>query len=118
MSLSEKQSKFAVLVAKLILFADAQGYRVTFGEAYRSPDEAKRLAAQGKGITTSLHTLRLAVDLNLFVDGEYQITSDAYAPLGKWWEAQTTDDLECCWGGRFTTLADGNHFSVAHDGRK
>lgn len=118
MTLSEKQARFAVLVAQLILFADAQGYRVTFGEAYRSPDEAKRLATRGKGIAASLHTLRLAVDLNLFINGEYQMASEAYKPLGQWWEAQSTADLECCWGGRFTTMADGNHFSVAHEGRR
>lgn len=117
MTLSEKQSAFAVLVAKLILFADSQGYRITLGEAYRSPDEAKRLAAEGIGIAASLHTQRLAIDLNLFIDGVYQMSSGAYAPLGIWWEQQSTPELECCWGGRFTK-ADGNHFSVSHNGRK
>jgi hypothetical protein len=115
MTLSRKQSAFAVLVARLILFSESQGYGLTFGEAYRSPEEAARLAQAGKGIAQSLHTKRLAIDLNLFIKGVYQSESGAYRVLGEWWERHGTDDLTCCWGGRFN---DGNHFSVAHDGRK
>ena len=115
MKLSQKQQAFAVLVAKLILEAKTRKYAVTLGEAYRSPEEAARLAGQGKGIVRSLHTQRLAIDLNVFIDGIYQTRSEAYRPLGLWWEAQSTPDVPCCWGGRF---GDGNHFSVAHQGRK
>ena len=32
MSLREKQSRFVVLVAELILFAEANGYELTFGD--------------------------------------------------------------------------------------
>lgn len=115
MTLREKQARFAVLVAKLILEAERRGYQVTFGEAYRSPEEAARLAKAGKGIATSLHTERLAIDLNLFKDGVYLASGDAHRPLGEWWEAQSTVDAICCWGGRFK---DGNHYAVAHRGRK
>ena len=115
MVLSQKQALFSVLVAKLILFAHSKGWALTFGEAYRSPEEAARLAAAGKGIAQSLHTKRLAVDLNLFINGVYQTDSAAYKPLGEWWEAQSTEAYECAWGGRFK---DGNHFSLAHGGRK
>ena len=115
MTLSQKQAAFSVLVAKLILHAQAQKMAVTFGEAYRSPEEAARLEKTGRGIAASLHTKRLAVDLNLFLNGVYQTDTAAYKPLGEWWEAQSTEAMECCWGGRFR---DGNHFSVAHGGRK
>src|SRR5689334_17191417 len=114
MTLREKQSAFVVLVAKLIQHATEQGYALTFGEAYRSPEEAARLAKAGKGIEKSLHTSRLAIDLNLFKDGVYLADTAAYKPLGEWWEAQGSPGLECCWGGRFK---DGNHFSIAHMGR-
>lgn len=117
MTLAQKQQAFALLVARLILEADARGWAVTFGEAYRSPEEAKRLASIGLGIKQSLHTQRLAIDLNLFIDGEYQAVSAAYQPLGEWWEAQSTENLVCAWGGRFSR-ADGNHFSCEHEGRK
>lgn len=113
--LRPKQSAFVRLVARLIEHAYANGYECTFGEAYRSPEEAARLAKAGKGITRSLHVDRLAIDLNLFKDGKYLTLTEHYRSLGEWWEAQSTVDVICCWGGRFK---DGNHFSVAHEGRK
>lgn len=115
MTLGGKQRLFARLVARLIDEATARGFDVTLGEAYRSPEEAARLAAAGKGIAHSLHTDRLAIDLNLFRDGTYLTDTASYEPLGVWWETRSTDDLTCCWGGRFK---DGNHFSIAHGGRK
>lgn len=115
MNLREKQSAFAELVAYLILEATRRGYRITFGEAYRSPEEAARLAKAGKGIANSLHTQRLAIDLNLFKNGVYLTSTAAHRPLGEWWESQSNSEIECCWGGRFN---DGNHYSVAHGGRK
>lgn len=115
MTLREKQSAFAFLVANLILQAEVLGYRVTLGEAWRSPEEAARLAKAGKGIARSLHTLRLAVDLNLFKNGRYLSSSEAHRPLGEWWEEQSTEDYECVWGGRF---GDGNHYSITHGGVK
>jgi len=111
-TLREKQSLFVLLVGDLIAFAAEEGYDLTFGEAYRSPEEAARLAALGKGIRNSLHTVRLAIDFNLFKDGTYLTSSDAYRPLGEWWE---THHPLCRWGGRFN---DGNHFSLEHEGRK
>ena len=113
MTLRQKQSLFAKLVALLILNIDTRGYAVTFGEAYRSPEEAARLARIGKGIKNSLHRSRLAIDLNLFINGQFQTKTAAYRPLGEWWESQ---DSLCRWGGRFKR-ADGNHFSLAHGGR-
>lgn len=111
MTLREKQSLFVLLVAELIFKAQDLGYEVTFGEAYRSPEEAERLAKLGKGIKNSLHTQRLAIDLNLFKDGQYLSSTEAHRVLGEWWE----DQHELCrWGGRFK---DGNHYSLAHGGR-
>lgn len=116
MSLREKQSAFAVLVARLILHAEQLGYQVTFGETWRSAEEAARLAKLGKGITRSLHCDRLAVDLNLFKDGTWLTSTEAHRPLGEWWAAQSTVHLACVWGGSWG--ADGNHYAVSHGGRK
>lgn len=112
MTLSQKQRQFALMVAKLITWAYANGYELTFGEAWRTPEQAKLNAAAGKGIANSLHTDRLAIDLNLWIGGEYQTETSAYRPLGEFWES-----LGGAWGGRFTK-PDGNHFSLAHGGRK
>lgn len=117
MTLRQKQSTFVLLVARLIQHASALGYELTFGETYRSKEEAERLSKLGLGIKSSLHTQRLAIDLNLFRDGRYLTTSDDYAPLGLWWEALSTEDYVCAWGGRFAR-PDGNHFSIAHGNRK
>jgi hypothetical protein len=72
-------------------------------------------AKEGKGIRNSLHTMRLAVDLNLFKAGEFLTEKDAYGPAGEFWESLSTDDFECCWGGRFN---DSDHFSISHGGIK
>lgn len=105
MSLSASQQTFAVMVAKLIMHVQSlPGYAVTFGEAHRTPEQAALYAAQGKGSKTSLHCHRLAVDLNLFIDGEYQTSTMAYKALGDFWKS-----LGGTWGGDFPR-ADGNHF--------
>jgi hypothetical protein len=114
MTLSSKQQKFSVLFAKLILWAHEKGYGLTFGEAYRTPEQAALNAQKGSGISNSLHTKRLAVDVNLFIKGAYQTDSAAYKTLGDYWK---TLDPDCAWGGDFKK-PDGNHFSLAHEGVK
>ncbi len=101
MTLREKQSHFACMVADLIQHAEKLGFDVTLGEAYRMPS-AKH------GHPRSLHCKRLAVDLNLFIEGKYQRSTKAHEPLGIYWES-----IGGSWGGRFN---DGNHYSLAHGG--
>lgn len=113
MTLIDKQSLFTVMTAKLILWAESQGYRLTFGEAFRTLEQAEIYANAGKGRKNSAHCLRLAVDFNLFIDGAYQRDTEAYRALGEYWES-----LGGTWGGRFKSLSDGNHFSLAHNGVK
>jgi hypothetical protein len=112
LTLRQKQSLFAVLVARLIQHATALGYELTFGEAWRSPEEAARLAKTGAGITASLHCVKLAIDLNLFEKGQYFSSTEAHRPLGEWWEQQ---HALCRWGGRF---GDGNHYAITYGGRQ
>jgi hypothetical protein len=83
------------------------------------PDIAREFKAIAKrrvgpaGRLQSIHRDRLAIDLNLFINGQYQESSAAYEPLGLYWESLGGD---CIWGGRFSR-PDGNHFSLRHDGR-
>ncbi|WP_140920796.1 M15 family metallopeptidase [Limnobaculum xujianqingii] len=112
MTLSEKQQQFTVMIARLIMWSHENGYYLTFGESYRTPEQAALNAKKGSGIANSLHTQRLAVDFNLFINGQYQTDSAAYRPLGEYWES-----LGGSWGGRFSK-PDGNHFSLAHNGIK
>ena len=113
MTLQQQQSLFAQHVALLIQYIHAQGYTCTLGEAYRTPEQAKLNAAKGIGIANSLHTQRLAIDLNIFDPTGNLITdSNGYEWLGIYWES--LDPLNR-WGGYFVSkyggrIVDGNHF--------
>lgn len=115
MSLSDKQSEFALMVAVLIQAAHQMGLSLTFGHAWRDSETQKRLVAQGLSKTeNSKHLDRLAVDFNLFKDGKYITDKNEYRPLGELWEK-----IGGRWGGRFglkpeeydTTIGwDSSHF--------
>lgn len=114
MTLGEKQKQFVKLIGKLIDFAYASGYELSFGEALRPPEMAKIYAKQKKGKANSLHIDKLAIDLNLFRDGIYLDKTEDHRGLGKFWETLGTPECRTIWGGRF---GDGNHYSIAHEGR-
>lgn len=114
--LTGKQFLFMSCLGKLLLWCEQNGYTVTGGDLYRSMDSLKcyhcqqpvnyqqLLVSNGRSHTlNSLHCNRLAIDLNLFKDGQY-IGNDgqAYAPLGQYWESL---DPSNHWGG-------GDHFPV------
>lgn len=113
MTLRQKQSLFAKLLALLILKAYDLGYEVTLGEVWRTKASIDAMVAAGKGIRTTLHAQRLAADLNLFKDGKYLTGTEDHRELGEWWEKQ---HKLCRWGGRFKRR-DGNHYSLTHGGR-
>lgn len=102
MTLRQKQSLFLRLSLQLMAYAHEQGYELTYGDAYRDP---KRY-----GHPNSNHGKRLAIDLNLFRDGKYLVRNEDHKPLGEYWESLHP---LCRWGGRF---ADGNHYSLEHEG--
>ena len=114
MTLHEAQVLHVRLTAKLIQFAFAAGYELTWGETYRTPSQAALNAKNGVGILNSLHCERLAVDFQLFKDGAYLTDPAAYKFMGDYWKSL---DPNCAWGGDFTTV-DADHFSVAFGGRK
>lgn len=119
MDLLHKQFIFTSLTARLILFANQQGYFLTYGETYRPKETAELYASQGKGIADSLHTLRLAIDLNLFRNGSLLTTRADYYFLGDFWESlsEPNSGIVCCWGGNFPKC-DADHFSIEHNGIK
>lgn len=89
------------------------GFEVTLGDAYRDPRVHGALGVRKSySHPKSAHKVRLAIDLNLFRNGEFLETSDDHRLLGEWWEAQGSDHR---WGGRFD---DGNHYSFEHEGVK
>jgi len=95
MSLVNKQSKFTFALARLLLYAESLGYQVTLGDAYATTGH----------IEGSFHYKRLAIDLNLFIDGEYIRDSRGHDRLGVFWKL-----LGGSWGGDFPNK-DFNHYS-------
>lgn len=117
MILGEKQRLFMQLVGKLLVWVytpESDGWAVTGAELYRTPEQAQLNAASGAGISNSLHTKRLAIDLNLFINGVYQTDSAKYKEMGTYWKSLHP---LCRWGGDFSK-PDGNHFSLEHEGVK
>ncbi|MCP5340408.1 MAG: M15 family metallopeptidase [Sinobacteraceae bacterium] len=107
--LGEAQRQFAQMVALLIQQADLMGYEVTLGDAYRDPRVFGQIGERrGYGESRSAHKQRLAIDLNLFRNGEYLRKTEDHRPLGVWWESQGGT-----WGGRWN---DGNHYSLTYNG--
>ncbi len=113
MTLRQKQSLFARLIATLITWAYSEGYEITLSEAYRTPEQARLNAMRGTGIVSSLHCKRLAFDLNLFKDGKYLTKTEDHRFLGERWKQMHP---LCRWGGDFQRR-DGNHYSLTHGGR-
>jgi hypothetical protein len=140
MQLGELQELHVRLVAtKLIPKAYELGFTVRWGEALRSDEQAEinaigldgrimlanmiqtrfpllaeKIRNNGKagGIRDSVHELKIGIDLNLFLHGQYLTDTESHRPLGEYWE--TLHPL-CRWGGRFK---DGNHYSLEWQGRK
>jgi hypothetical protein len=95
MTLGEQQAQFTRMIGALINRATELGYDLTFGDAWATDGHKE----------DSFHYKRLAVDFNLFIDGEYQRNTIAHLPLGEYWES-----IGGTWGGRFGRK-DGNHYS-------
>ena len=95
MSLGDKQRKFTLMIAELIIWAYQNGFELTLGDAFAKEGHSKN----------SFHYKRLAVDLNLFINKVYQTTTKAHRPIGEKWLS-----MGGTWGGNFKRK-DGNHYS-------
>lgn len=96
MRLGEKQELFAQLIAEHIVWLYEQGYKVRCGDFF----------AHDGHKPNSNHYLKLAADLNLFLDGEYLTETEDHKDSGEKWESR--HEL-CRWGGRYN---DGNHYEL------
>ena len=109
--LLKKQWQFMRMVPRLIDKAHELGFEVTGGDLYRDPRVFGEIGeSKGYGHRKSGHKQKLAIDLNLYKDGNYLSDTESHRPLGEWWEQQGGS-----WGGRFN---DGNHYSMEFGGIK
>lgn len=121
----EKQALFLRTIAEFVPMAYSMGYLFTAGEFLRPPELAKLYAKTKKGISNSLHIVKLAADLNAFVningewiwlDGHEAWNIPHLEKLGKLWKSL---DANCAWGGDFSEdMKDYNHYSFQHNGVK
>ena len=115
MGLRDEQMAFAKDVQLLLTRAWDLGYEVTLGEVMRPIEMQQLYFKQGKSKTMdSQHLKKLAIDLNLFIDGKL-CTAEQIKPLGKYWESL---DAKNRWGGSWrgkvesgaSKFVDGPHF--------
>jgi hypothetical protein len=108
MSLVAEQNKFLQDVVKLLVKAWEMGFTVTAGEVYRPTEMQAIYVKTGRSNTMhSKHNLRLAIDLNIFKDGQLTYDPEIIAPLGTYWQSLSRKNK---WGGNFSTLKDTPHF--------
>ena len=109
MSLVQEQAAFLLDVGKLVQFATNQGFTVTAGEMYRTPEQQELYIKTGRSQTmNSLHLTRRAVDLNFFLSGKLVYDKTLLAGLGAYWESLHPLNS---WGGNGKKLVDVPHFS-------
>jgi len=109
MSLMQEQAAFLLDVCKLVQFATSQGFTVTAGEMYRTPEQQQMYVKTGRSQTmNSLHLTRRAVDFNFFKDGKLVYDKKVLAGLGAYWESLHPLNS---WGGNGVKLVDTPHFS-------
>jgi hypothetical protein len=108
MSLSKEQADFLLDVCKLVQYSTEQGWMVTGGELYRTPEQQEIYLKTGRSKTmASNHLKRCAIDLNFFKDGKLVWDKAQIAPLGAYWENLNPKNR---WGGNFKSLVDVPHF--------
>ena len=102
-------------------WAEAKGYRLSLGDAYRPPKFSWEGLAQFGAVVkkalgyfhdTSFHCKRCAQDINLFKqDCSLCESVEDYREPGEHWKSL---DPMCAWGGDFKTgsIGDANHFSL------
>lgn len=99
MTLGQKRRKFSRMISLLVLTTPEL---IKDGEVCYDDVKAKTGHKE-----RSFHYNGLAADLNLYISGRYQRTTEAHRPLGEFWES-----IGGTWGGRFDDPPDGNHYSL------
>ena len=108
MTLGEHQEAFAGHVALLIAEAMSRGFTVRIGEVWRTIEQQRLYVRSGRSKTmNSMHLRKLAIDLNLFINGNAATVEDI-RPLGKWWEGL---DVHNRWGGSWRGLVESGQSS-------
>lgn len=114
MSLSDQQFEFAKDIALLLNYIERKGWKVTFGEAWRTQEQQDIYLDEGKTtVSHSKHQDRLAIDLNFFhPDTGYTASKEDVQPFGDFWESLNDHNK---WGGNWDSFQDTPHFQRNRD---
>ena len=99
MNLGQKQEEFSVLIAKLILWGDSQGYKMRLGEGYDDDNTGHKEGSN--------HYIKLAQDIFIYKPGEKVQDMEAHKRMHDAWDAM---------GGAPRIEKDMNHYSVVWNG--
>ena len=103
-----EQAVFLLDVCKLIQFATEEGWVITGGELWRSPEQQELYFKAGRSKTmNSNHLRRCAIDLNFFWNGKLVWDKDFIRTIGEYWESLSPKNR---WGGKFKGFVDVPHF--------
>jgi hypothetical protein len=98
--LGSKQEEFTILIARLILWGNAQGYKMHLGEGFNAAGIGHK--------KNSNHYLKLAQDIFIYKNGVDEQDEEAHQRMHDAW-----DQME----GAPRILNDLNHYSVVWEGR-
>lgn len=106
--LLQHQFKFAYNLGRLLQYIFQEGYTCTMGESFRTPEQQAIYLKKGLTKTSnSRHMQRLAVDINIFKDGQLLTKSDDYLPFAKYWQQLSPDNVAGAYWGW-----DAGHFEM------
>lgn len=110
LTVRQKQAIFIKALTELFVYAHLRRIDVVILHLYRTPEEQRRLYAQGLTKTLmSKHLQGLAIDLAVLKDGVVVLDPiREYEVLGEFWEEQGG-----VWGGRWKDPWDIYHFEYS-----
>jgi hypothetical protein len=87
-ALTVEQHEFLQDAAKLIQFAATEGFTVTGGELFRTPEQQQIYVQSGRSKTmASNHLRRLAIDLNFLKEGALVYDVNSLRAIGDYWQS-------------------------------
>lgn len=108
MSLVTEQAEFLRHVCMLLDKVHADGWVVTGGELYRTPEQQAIHVRSGRSTTLrSNHLRRCAIDLNFFEEGKLCYDVTKLTPIGEYWQSLHPKNA---WGGFWKAFKDVPHF--------
>lgn len=110
MKLGEKQEIFTLNMARLILYAEQNGYKARARELQRTKSQQEEYYKQGKSKTMkSNHLNSTAVDIYFTKNGVLLEKKEELQFLGDYWESLNDKNK---WGGNYKTFIDCPHFEM------